>query len=328
MGNQRLDPVRIPKGIVSPIYLPQKTKSHHSFLKAEFLARLTPERWLRAGAKAARPTRKKARMGWEYMRSISRDSVLHHTLAESGPAEPSGSGLQAGPQGRETRSQSPSTRRTLMAWLLVTLLLTGAGTANAYTLAELIDDQTSFSSLNQTVTFSEFTLDTTGIDQSFLELYEVIPNRFGFWVFSPDYGPTDPSEIGFSYQVEAAAGLNINGLTLSMTRLEEADMDATADMWVENISGALLAELDVAIQNGTVPGCSAPCTGRYDSDWTAISAANKLQISESIGSGVIPPAEWKLSQKFFTEPVPEPSTALLLGLGLAGVALRRRSRLH
>ena len=215
-----------------------------------------------------------------------------------------------------------------MGWLLVTLLLAGAGTANAYTLAELIDDQTSFSSLNQTLTFSEFTLDSTGIDQSFLELYEVIPNRFGFWVFSPDYGPTDPSEIGFSYQVEAAPGFNIDFVGQSLTRLEHADMDATGEMWVENLSGALLAELNVAIQNGAIPGCKSPCWRRYDSEWSSISPTDKLQIAQFVGSGVIPPAEWKLSQKFFTEPVPEPSTALLVGLGVAGLAFRRRSRVH
>ena len=215
-----------------------------------------------------------------------------------------------------------------MGWLLATLLFAGAGSANAYTLAGLIDDQTSFSSLDATLTFSEFTLDSTGIDPSFLELYEVIPHNFGFWVYSPDFGPSDPSELGFSYQVEAASGSNIFVVGESLTRREDADMDATAEMWVENLSGALLAELDVAIQNGAIPGCHAPCWRRHDSEWSLVAATNKLQISAVIGSELIPPAQWKFSQKFFTEPVPEPSTALLVGLGLVGVALRRRSRLH
>ena len=257
------------------------------------------------------------------MRSISRTSIDGHTKPALRNPEDWESGSDPRPHGGPH-----NLRRSLVGWVLATLLFAWTGAAQAYTLAELIDDQTSFSSLNETVVFSDFTLLSSGIDPGFLELYEVIPNRFGFWVFSPDYGLADPSELGFSYQVEAAAGLNISSVAQSLSRLEDADMDATSEMWVENLSGSLLAELEVAIQNGAIPGCKLPCWRRYDSDWISISATNKLQISEFIGSGVIPPAEWKLSQKYFTEPVPEPSTALLIGLGLAGIAFRRRSRVH
>ncbi|MEE3326682.1 MAG: hypothetical protein VX252_05080, partial [Myxococcota bacterium] len=214
-------------------------------------------------------------------------SVSAQKKTASGPVE-----LCRSPESNKTGRRSSrirNARRALAALALAAWCFMGTGAASAYTLAELIDDQTAFSSLSETVVFSDFALLSTGVDESILELYEVIPHRLGFWVFSPDYEATDPGEIAFSSQAEAASGLNIGGTSLSMTRLEEADMDASGAMWVENLSGALLAELDVAIQNGAIPGCgSSPCSRRYDSDVAFIAATSVLQISTSIESGTPP----------------------------------------
>ena len=194
-------------------------------------------------------------------------------------------------------------------------------TAGAYSLAQLINDGSEFSSLNENVIFSDFTLLSTGIDEGLLELYEVVPNKFGFWLFSPDYEETDPGQISFSYQAEAAEGLTIFGLGLSLSRLEDREMNADGQMWVRDVAGGLVSELDVAIQNGGPQKYLSQRWRRYDSDWSFFDAIQVLQISEAINAGS-PPVNFKTSQKFFTEPVPEPSTALLLGLGIAGLRFR------
>ncbi len=258
-------------------------------------------------------------MGWERMRSLSADGI-----PASGPAETSLSWQRS-----ETGLPSGARRRTslILGLILIAWLFAGAGTSHAYSLAELIDDQISFSSLKEDMIFSDFQLLSTSIDESILDRYEVIPNRFGFWIFSPDFAPTDPPEIALSYQAEAAPGLLFNTVGLSMARLENAPINAIGDMWVEDITGAMLAELDVSIQNGSPLGCGSGCGRRYDSEWASITATQVLQISTFVDTG-IPPVDWKTSQRFLTQPIPEPSTALLLGLGIAGLAMRRRNREH
>lgn len=195
----------------------------------------------------------------------------------------------------------------------------------SYNLAQLINDESVFSSLKQNIIFSDFTLLSTGVDESLLELYEVIPSELGFWLYSPDFEDTDPGEISFSYQAEAAQGLAFRGLGLSMTRLEDTPMNGTGQMWVRNISGELVSELDVKIQNRLLEQFKPKYGWRYNADWAFIEAIGMLRISETIDGGS-PPVNFKASQKFFTQPVPEPTTALLLGLGIVGLAARQRLR--
>ncbi|MCH2187863.1 PEP-CTERM sorting domain-containing protein [Myxococcota bacterium] len=216
-------------------------------------------------------------------------------------------------------------RLTLLRLSVALFLFAWTNTAGAYSLAQLINDESEFSSLNQDVIFSDFTLLSTGIDESLLELYEVVPNKFGFWLFSPDYEATDPGEISFSYQAEAAEGLAINGAGLSLSRLENTEMNADGAMWLRNLAGGLVSELDVSIQNGGSRHSASHSRRRYDADWAFFDAIQVLRVSEAIDAGN-PPVNFKTSQKFFTEPIPEPTTALLLGLGIVGLAARQRLR--
>ena len=313
-----------PRESILEIYLPQSIHSHHSFLKADSGP-------LEASQSDGRERKRPGTrwMGWERMRSLSADGIPASGPVEANPSRPRAT------TGLDGESRKPS--GLILGLILIAWLFAGAGTSHAYSagawtshaysLAELIDDQISFSSLKEHMIFSDFQLLSTSIDESILDRYEVIPNRFGFWIFSPDFEPADPAEIAFSYRAEAAPGLRFNTVGLSMARLENAPINAIGDMWVESITGAMLAELDVSIQNGSPLGCGSGCGRRYDSDWATITPTQVLQISTFIDTGT-PPVDWKTSQKFITEPIPEPSTALLLGLGIAGLALRRRNRGH
>jgi len=199
--------------------------------------------------------------------------------------------------------------------------------AHTYTLAQLINDESVFSSREQNVIFSDFTLLSTDVDESLLELYKVVPSRYGFFLYSPDFKDTDPGGISFSYQAEAAEGLEVAGAGLALKRMEEAEMNATGEMWMRNISGDLVGELNVAIQNRLIRKSitRAPNSRRSNTDWTSIEGTSVLRISEALNSEA-PPVNFKLNRKFFTQPVPEPTTALLLGLGIVGLAARQRLR--
>ncbi|MAI80011.1 MAG: hypothetical protein CL917_13780 [Deltaproteobacteria bacterium] len=215
----------------------------------------------------------------------------------------------------------------IMSGLAIFLLLMICSVnASALTLANLINDGETLTSKDGTVTFSQFTLSLTDFDEDLLDLYEVRTYATGFGIASPDYLPTDSGYIAISYRVKPAEGYEIDRLRMSLRRLEDEEMRGRGSMRIWEMNGDPVADLSTKINPNYFTRLSPDGNGPYDVDQLWIDPVQDLRVNQSIFAGV-DPVNWQSAHKFYTTPIPEPTTAFLLGMGLIGlgVAGRRRS---
>ena len=228
---------------------------------------------------------------------------------------------------------TPRTRRVSLSLLLATigLVLSVANPASASPIKEFFDDLPGislrrlvegggqFDSQNGDLTFGHFSAEVSGHALRNLDFYRVIRLDDGFRLYAPMialFGSDAQVELGYS--VEAADGQQIDAISLSFlggaifggtqTRLSAFDR-----------GGDELATLRVF--NTGIFGRNV------HADHSRLGeAVNALLVDETIEvrSGLFSLA-WRVDHRFRTAPIPEPTTALLLGLGMAGLAFAGRS---
>jgi len=192
-------------------------------------------------------------------------------------------------------------------------------------LARLVEGGGSFSSRNGEVIFGDFQADTLGIAPEKLDLYRVVPIADGFRLLTPLFALFGKNAaLDLSYTVDAADGLLIESASIS---LQSAAIFGKAFASMSLFDGRdLLAELEVG-QRGFHHRHGKNGKNKKRDEVVLSEAIAGFSVEELIGlkTGLFA-ATRSVHHRFGTTVVPEPGTALLMGLGLAGLSIAGRRR--
>jgi len=212
---------------------------------------------------------------------------------------------------------------------LLVLFHSAASTAIAtsFSLIDLVENDVEFESLDGGLDFEGFSASLDGAPGSDLSLFSVVPVLHGFRV-ELGSGQSLPggAELLLSYQVEGeehdaqTAPLMSMALGLSGTSILSADMIAVGDGDAYPGSDPILGELTVSIEAGGVSSAAVDFTTPRDEIQV------QLRLVFTGDSSHSPEEGGSIEMGFSSEPVPEPSTGLLVILGLGGLSIFKRTQ--
>lgn len=213
----------------------------------------------------------------------------------------------------------------LLSSSLLLLSSTAAATSTGLELSldELVENDGSFLSSGGDLLFSNFAVEVSGGDGDPSE-FRVKAKFDGFTLYggTPGVPLTEDLDIRLTYDVETAR----QGLVMTAVGL-------SSDKW--NPLGGNVAAIEASNEGGQVIGFGTRIEDakRFALDFHALSeVVMSLSISEEIHIDDSIQKTWELKRHFRVEQgypttsVPEPNTALLLGLGMAGIASYSRRR--
>ncbi|MDG2335252.1 MAG: PEP-CTERM sorting domain-containing protein [Myxococcota bacterium] len=217
-----------------------------------------------------------------------------------------------------------SLARSILMWpslLFLTLFLSlgmiGSAAATPVTLADLVNSGGELESLDGNLEFEDFSAGLEGAPQSALSLFSVVPVASGFRLdLAPGHGLASGTELILAYEVESEDhyyGDPIRSMAIEV-------------LGTSFFSGGMIAfddDDDDRPYLGVVDASLEPGAPTFDAVNLAMPAHEiliiaRMVIGDDAGGGT--------EMTFSAQPIPEPSTGLLLGLGLSGFALFQRSR--
>ncbi len=223
---------------------------------------------------------------------------------------------------------APTARKPVVLFALVLALLAFSSPAMAtsyrlpgISLEDLVDGTLDgFDSRNGELTFTDFSADTSGIAPHKLKYYRLVPLGDGFRLYAPLVGLFGhDAGLDLDYRVEADEGLLIERVKVTLAGAALLGRSkATAE--ISDLGGDPLGDLEVKSRKFFFFGKTH--------DQTSLSrTVSEILMSEDIDAraGLFSSA-FKLDHHFKTQLIPEPTTALLMGLGLLGLAIAGRRR--
>jgi hypothetical protein len=199
------------------------------------------------------------------------------------------------------------------SYILVGLLFVGAGLNQASALSlDALDEGGSLES--GALTFSDFDVVVTGAVSADLSLYDVSAIDDGFAITGPiSAADGEQGDLFVEFTVSVSSGA-ISGVGLSFNGAAAgAGSDASV---VETFEGISDLELFVFATGGG----GLDLIDEADLSATSLRVAKDILVDSTEGGGIAVIS--RVEQTF--EVVPEPAAAVLLGMGLVGVAFLRR----
>lgn len=133
------------------------------------------------------------------------------------------------------------------------------------------------------------------------------------------YFSNAPSPLGVMFSAGPASTMNVDGGFVELSFFHSSSADATVEVWSGlDATGTLLASLSLG--NNAQSGCTDTPYCNFSLLGTRLSSTRAYSVSFAGAAGTT------AFDNVVLQTVPEPTSALLAGLGLMGLALSRRSR--